>query len=575
MDAVTGKSSFRSAAIVILAFFLSACAPAAPTMPPTAASPAASALPSSGPMAADTQSIAPAAPSQTPALEPAATAALPSHGPYYAFYTYQSTGSILTLIGANGAGRKDIPLPEDARMGSSFSSSISPDGEWLAFWTGWAGFFSDGPLAPDEDYDLQLNLFHVSDGTILTITGLLSPDYPANFEKNAQALKGGPEFSGDDISVIIRSLQWTFLGGIESGAWSPDGRHFAFAGERDGPSSDLYDYEISTKVIRRLSDGRSNIVDGYGGNSSVTWSPDGKWIVYSGAYWAGEGMAVQFHAARPDDSDHRDFNWATVGMILDWLSPSDFLTIQTANGMRDFGLERTNIDTGRVTEIWKCSISGYFYDPQEDVFLILNGSGPAEMGCKPSGVYAVYPSSGKIKNLFDEDGIHEFPQIGFLGRGDRRFLIHMAAGTYALSPAGEKTLITNADLVPFISPDRQWVALAGAGLRMMDATGTMSEFLTEIKVDNVEWRPDSKGFIFNSGPDLYFVSMPDQAVSHADSVQYPSDVKDISWQPDSKGFFFLSGSGLYFLSLAEKSLVSIQVLEKPNSFEGVWVAAPE
>jgi Tol biopolymer transport system component len=66
------------------------------------------------------------------------------------------------------------------------------------------------------------------------------------------------------------------LNRLSRSRWSPDGRYVAFGAARDGPSVDLYIYDIQTDAIQRLSDEPDHIV-------VFGWSPDSQWIVYAEA----------------------------------------------------------------------------------------------------------------------------------------------------------------------------------------------------------------------------------------------------------------------------------------------------
>ena len=54
---------------------------------------------------------------------------------------------------------------------------------------------------------------------------------------------------------------------------SPDGKQVAVAIAKSGEDQDLWIYDLESESLRRLT---------FGGGSSETWSPDGKWIVFQG-----------------------------------------------------------------------------------------------------------------------------------------------------------------------------------------------------------------------------------------------------------------------------------------------------
>jgi len=455
---MTITRSYRFVAVPIIFIFLSACGPAKPASTPVPTSSAASVTAHPSSTASFTPPATRKVPSETSTPKQTPILPLPSRGPYFAFLTQKDDGSILTLIGEDGTGRKEIALPASNRTGNCLACVISPDGQWLAYWTGSAG--NSQTFDPSGPFDLQLNLLHIPDGATVKVAGLLSPDYPDNFQKSAEAAKNLPEFSGQDVSSIANGLRTTFLWGIESATWSPDSRFLAFAGEMDGPSSDLYVYDMAQKSILRLSSGSTNIISASG--PAILWSPDGKWIVYTSAYLAGEGMTVTFHAAHPDGGQFWDF-MAEVDGLSEWVSPSVFLTNRGENGIGSYGLRRNNLETGGSSVIWQCPFGSYRYDPEEGFFIVENISGPPAWNCQYPGLYFGFPSSAPARLLFRAEEFNSFPWIGFLGQGDRRFLIYRDAGTFVISSQGEKDLILEEALAPSISPDRQWVVFTGAG----------------------------------------------------------------------------------------------------------------
>jgi WD40 repeat protein len=578
---MTGVS--RNAAFFVI--LLAACSPAVTAAPPTETSAGSPATTPSPSLTASSATVANADQyilSRTAAPGPTA-APLPPEGPYFAFIHQEGDAFTLTFIGADGIGRRDIPLPEGADAGNGYSGLISPDGEWLAYWTGFAGEPSyKGLPASDGPFDLQLNLLHIPDNTTKIVASLLSPDYPANFEKNAKAVKGLPQFQDEDVSTIAGYLRDTFLDGIRSAAWSPDSRYLAFAGEMDGPSSDLYAYDSTDETIRRLSSGSRNLA--YDGWSSIRWSPDGRWIVYTGTYIPGAGMTVRFYAARPDGSLFRDFPDEVTGWH-DWVSPSQFLVASGENGIGAYGLRIADLVSGKMSMIWRCPYYYYAYDPEGRTLLfVMHGS--VGLQCEDvNGLFLHDSLSGDIPIFI---GVENYPDIQpfFLGQGDRRFLAYVFnTGTYAISRSGTASLLLDDHLFPNISPDRQWVAFAGnhtsttladgKSLRIMDASGNISEPLVEMEIDEVLWRPDSEGFLYYAGSDVYYVSISDRQVVFWEDARIPSQVEKTYWRPDSQGFFFLSESDLYFLSIRNRSVTKIQDNLSWIWFDPAWIAVSE
>jgi Tol biopolymer transport system component len=547
-------------AAVVLFGCLSTSQPKSP-MPAATTAPAASAIHSGG--ATETPK-----PTQTNTPEPASTVPLPSTGPYFAFLTPEDANSELTLIGANGSGRKDIELPAEYELGGCFSCVLSPDGKWLAFWTGSAGSYDDIPL--EGSYNLQLHLLRIANGAVTKITDLLSPDYPDNFRKNAAVIQGEPGFEGTDIGSIAQALEFSFLTGIQSAAWSPDGRYLAFAGEMDGPSSDLYVYDTSAQSVLRLSSGSTNILSE--GGSGLGWSSDGKWIVYMGGYYAGEGMSGEVHAARPDGSDFRDFTGDWAGMS--WISDSALLFTQGANGPGMYDLVRGDLDTGATATIWACPYNNYAVHAQGEA-LIDAHPGLSGWNCDDSGLFFVNYSTGAKKLLVGEDEAAHLLELETINQEGWRFLYGLDKnGVYAVSGAGEQEMLVGPDQFPAVSPDRQWVAFGGDGLALMDPSGKVDTLRGGIDALGLTWRPDSRGFLFLSGSEMFAVSLPEKTIAPMGEIQFPKSFSQLYWRPDSKGYFFLIGSDLYSLSLSDPRPVFILTLSgDPYYFDPIWVGA--
>ncbi|HET6568324.1 MAG TPA: peptidase S9, partial [Rhodothermales bacterium] len=72
---------------------------------------------------------------------------------------------------------------------------------------------------------------------------------------------------------VDRSIRVQGVGAMQNPAWSPDGRYIAFSGIHGG-ISDLYLYDFQTGTVRQLT--RDRFAD-----IQPSWSPDGKTIVFS------------------------------------------------------------------------------------------------------------------------------------------------------------------------------------------------------------------------------------------------------------------------------------------------------
>ena len=119
---------------------------------------------------------------------------------------------------------------------------------------------------------------------------------------------------GDGHRYIEEQLQWFTGEGIEpldvglvqayGAAWSPDGETIAFIGsEKKGTPGVLGDYELylmneEGKQIRP-------IVEGFKATGGVSWSPDGRWLVFPAIFGEKEGDDQGLWLTNPESGELR------------------------------------------------------------------------------------------------------------------------------------------------------------------------------------------------------------------------------------------------------------------------------
>ena len=283
----------------IIACFIGSCAPAtaSPTQPPTATvSPTISSSPT---------------PSATPTITPYPS--LQTQGPYFLFTRDNKN---LTIMDADGRGRKQIQLSNNGYI-FQLNRSTSPDGKWLAYFTG----------STEEPYDIALNLLNLSDEKTQAVTNLLASDFPANLEPviETMALGDPPIYDADcfqDIECRRSLVQNELTSSLFSFAWSPDSQSIAFIAQIDGASSDIYIYQRQDKTIRQLTNEPQNIY-------WLDWAPNGQKILYEicstpGKGYEGrtlhvtdlEGKTIFIDEKNLYNRRWREYDWLTENLYL-------------------------------------------------------------------------------------------------------------------------------------------------------------------------------------------------------------------------------------------------------------------
>ncbi|HQX77068.1 MAG TPA: hypothetical protein PL074_12175, partial [Thermoflexales bacterium] len=160
------------------------------------------------------------------------------------------------------------------------------------------------------------------------MTKLLRADYPQNFNELAP--------NADSFSKLHACMSFDL--GIRSLAWSSDGARLAFAGEMDGPSSDLYLLTLASNKIDRLTDGPENIRE-------INWSPDNRWIEHSSNLSGLAGDMKNLHFASVDGS----VVYSRGGGVFEgWVDNTTFIRGNcAANCLYDSVIEKVNFVTGK------------------------------------------------------------------------------------------------------------------------------------------------------------------------------------------------------------------------------------
>lgn len=156
--------------------------------------------------------------------------------------------------------------------------SISPDGRLLAFWTEKDIFNIDLYLADASSGSIIKKVTtggfaaHIDEYSSYESSVAWSPDSKrlafVAFSKGRNRL-----LIVDDRGKIKEEIEIPNILGFSNPTWSPDGKTIVVTGLIDG-QSDLYAYSLDTKTVRQLTNDRYS-------DLAPSYSPDGKWIVFS------------------------------------------------------------------------------------------------------------------------------------------------------------------------------------------------------------------------------------------------------------------------------------------------------
>jgi hypothetical protein len=158
------------------------------------------------------------------------------------------TDSGLWATNHNGSGLKKLTDIDywDYRL----PAALQPHGNLIAFIS---------PAGSDLHH-MSLNLLSLPEGTITKITDLTSAETEAYADL-------APGEAGLEALLAVRERH--------NLAWSTDGQRLAFVGVMDGPTAEIYVYDIVLNKIQRISSDDAQ-------NYSPSWSPDGKTLLYFG-----------------------------------------------------------------------------------------------------------------------------------------------------------------------------------------------------------------------------------------------------------------------------------------------------
>ena len=293
-------------------------------------------------------------------------------------------------------------------------------------------------------------------------------------------------------------------------AWSPDGRMLAFMGAFEGPSADLYLYDLETAQISRLTDGPSEGI-------RPVWSPDGEFILHYGVRTLGSGAGIDMvgvWAARADGSEILELydpSDSSDEILVGWLNDRAAVVYTVSVGLSaNLNLRSVNIETGQETLLWAQPFNQVSSDPDSGNFLILVDEVAANQDTDlEAGVYLVRPDGTSLPIL------REVPLQGAWSAETGLFLVRTEFGLVAISPGGDwKQLHDFSDNLPVANPvtrELAWYGMEGlwVGNLISSLDLPQPQQIFDKPVTHVSWSPQGEGLYFFGDQGLYFVDRDD------------------------------------------------------------------
>lgn len=427
----------------------------------------------------------------TPTFVPSPTQPISSEGPFLVYVKGEDENQQIIIRDQDSVGARSIPIPPFSFI-ENIPSSISPDGKWLAFCSGkpLPYGYSDIGSGP---YDLSLYLMHLPEGTIKKITGLLSPDYPNNFNRQAELLNGTLTPQPDSFGVTPIDLENLFQS-LCVFDWSNSGNQLAFSGEMDGPSWDLYVYDLMSDKISRLSNGLENV-------TYISWSPNDNYILHWSALDACMEGCQRWWVVPMNGGAIEELNPPGNGG-MGWASDTLYKVYTYANGLGKGYIYNLNIATNEATSVWPHQFDAYIPDPINGIIGV--SVEPIEGDFLP-GFYLFNSKNGVFNKILDETP----SDITYWENGEFSFLVTTdEMGIVAVRPDGTYKVLVSDPSWTYVSPDKHWVAMRTAytqpGIKLYTPDKQTLAVSTD-EAHGIIWRPDSKGFYYMTEDSLYYV----------------------------------------------------------------------
>ena len=294
----------------------------------------------------------------------------------------------------------------------------------------------------------------------------------------------------------------------DSLAWSPSGRFLAFTAALNNDSSDLYVYDTLNNRVERLNGLFTH-------NASPFWSPGGNWLVSQEVTrdtvsdtWRAENVT---RIRVPGYDDQNTLYLPRAGSLgevfVGWINTRSFISYSlTESGPST--LRQVNVETLAEALIYQGGFLQAAYDPVSGMLAFVVDEENATREGMIAGVYVLrtdspyytlYRAGDWFRLSFEPGGM-------FIAAGPQGVLLFSSNGEDVfLAGEGDARL----------SPNGAWMVAwgfdeeASKGARLYQPPSNRAlQTLTDLQVDRVLWKPDSRGFYLFGEGSLYQLSFP-------------------------------------------------------------------
>jgi hypothetical protein len=295
----------------------------------------------------------------------------------------------------------------------------------------------------------------------------------------------------------------------QSMAFSPDGSQLAFMGVIDGPTSDLYRFSLESRELLQLTTGRTQ---GY----QPVWSPDGKYILHTGADGFGTGAGFEtkgIWTAQADKDNVKTLYAPTPNaaeVIVGWVNDETFVVYSWSQPCGSNNLRTYNVESNQSTILWSESFTDVALDPSSSTIVLTSNDG----SCAPVGGAGTYfiPVFGDNPQRVSEDT----GPITVWSPAGEMFIV--SGGSFEEWVVGVNTFGQIVDIdrpsgayyLPLLSPRSNYLFWSGQSpyISTIDNSVPATEYFGE-SILRAIWTPDGQAVIFLAKSGLYIAHQPD------------------------------------------------------------------